>query len=70
MMPATVVPSFGAWLYRKLVTRSPPAPGMLRTMMAGLPGMCRDQCRAITRAALSMPSPSPTLSRSEMVLPV
>src|SRR4030088_688154 len=41
---------------RFAVTR-PPAPGVVWTMMVGLPGMKRLRCRATTRAEMSLMPP-------------
>ena len=44
------VPSFAAVWVMCSPALALPAPGMLRTTIVGLPGMCRAQCRATARA--------------------
>src|SRR5215472_17353562 len=47
---AMTVPSFGATLKRYAAAALLPAPAMLVTTIAGLPGMCLGMCRARSRA--------------------
>jgi hypothetical protein len=50
---AIVVPSLGARLATLFAAVSVPAPGMLRTITVGLPGMKRARWRATKRALVS-----------------